>query len=129
MSEKEIRDIIYKNINYYMDKTNTTRAELAEYIGVSQATISNWCNGTMTPRMSKIDKLCEFFNIQRSDLMEDRKERSKNDLLIKYFSALFAGENFTPKETEEIKDYIEFIKSKREKQFQLLPETNTENEH
>lgn len=115
MSEKEIRDIICKKLNYYMQLNGTTQTELAEYMEVSTATVSNWCKGVKTPRMSKIDKLCEFFNIQRSDLMEDRKERSKNDLLIKYFSALFAGENFTPKETEEIKDYIEFIKSKREK--------------
>ena len=41
-------------------------------MGVSQATVSNWCKGIKTPRMDKIDKICEFFNCKRSDLMEEK---------------------------------------------------------
>ena len=74
MSEKELNAIITKKLNYYMDLNSTTQVELAEYMGVSQATISNWQKGIKTPRMSKIDKICEFFHIKRSDLMEDNKE-------------------------------------------------------
>lgn len=72
MSEQEINEIICKKLNYYMDLNKTTQTRLAEYIGVSVATVSNWCKGIKTPRMSKIDKICEFFNIQRSDLLEDK---------------------------------------------------------
>ena len=42
MSEKELNSIICKKINYYMDINGTTQMELANYMGVSQATISNW---------------------------------------------------------------------------------------
>lgn len=78
MSEKELNAIITKKLNYYMDLNSTTQVELAEYMGVSQATISNWQKGIKTPRMSKIDKICEFFHIKRSDLMEDNSSTKKS---------------------------------------------------
>lgn len=39
-------------------------------MNVSQATISNWCKGIKMPRMDKIDRICKYFNINRSDLMD-----------------------------------------------------------
>lgn len=32
--------------------------------------VSNWCKGTKTPRMDKVDAMCKLFNCRRSDLME-----------------------------------------------------------
>lgn len=78
MSEKELNTIIAKNISYYLESHNKSQLELAEYMGVSQATVSNWCRGEKMPRMKKIDMLCKYFNISRSDLMEDRIQNRKN---------------------------------------------------
>lgn len=72
MPESEINRIIAKNINRFLNARNKTQVDLAEYMGVSQATVSNWCKGIKTPRMDKIDKICEFFNCKRSDLMEEK---------------------------------------------------------
>lgn len=72
MSEKEINLTISKNIMKYLELRNKSQAELAEYIGVTQATVSNWCNGLKMPRMSKIDMICKFLEINRSDLMNDQ---------------------------------------------------------
>ena len=41
MSEQEINEIICKNLNYYMKLNDTTQTKLADYIGVSVATVSN----------------------------------------------------------------------------------------
>ena len=71
VSEAEINKIISENLNRLMERRGTTQLELAEYMGVSQTTISNWCKGVKMPRMDKIDKLCRFFHINRSDLMND----------------------------------------------------------
>lgn len=73
MSEKEINLTISKNILKYLEIRNKSQAELAEYVGVTQATVSNWCNGIKMPRMSKIDMICEFLEINRSDLMNDQQ--------------------------------------------------------
>ena len=73
MSEKEINLTISKNLVKYLELKNKSQAELAEYVGVTQATVSNWCNGLKMPRMSKLDMICEFFGINRSDLMRDEQ--------------------------------------------------------
>ena len=73
MSEKEINKIIAKNLLHQLEINNKTQQELAKYMGVSQATVSNWCKGIKLPRMSKVDKICEFFKINRSDLLEDNR--------------------------------------------------------
>lgn len=72
MSEEKLNLIIAKNISRYLDSHNKTQNDLAQYMGVTQATVSNWCKGIKVPRMSKIDKICSYFNINRSDLMEER---------------------------------------------------------
>lgn len=40
MSEKELNLIIAKNISKYLEIQSKTQTDLAEYIGVSQATVS-----------------------------------------------------------------------------------------
>lgn len=65
MTEKELNKVIAANIVRLLDQKNRTQQELAEYVGVSQAAVSSWCAGTKTPRMNKIDKICEFLGVQR----------------------------------------------------------------
>lgn len=69
MSEQDINRLIAKKLSYYMNINDKSQQDLADYIGVTQATVSNWCKGLKMPRMDKIDKICSFFNISRSDLM------------------------------------------------------------
>ena len=61
MSEQEINKIISERISYYLEKNGKTQLQLADYMNVSQATVSNWCKGVKMPRMDKIDKICAFF--------------------------------------------------------------------
>ena len=78
MSEAEINKIIANNINKLLNTRHKTQVELAAYMNVSQATVSNWCKGLKTPRMDKIDKICVFFNCKRSDLMEEKDETAES---------------------------------------------------
>lgn len=78
MSESEINRIIANNINKLLNKKNKSQVDLADYMNVSQATVSNWCKGLKTPRMDKIDKICVFFNCKRSDLMEEKEDTDES---------------------------------------------------
>ena len=69
MSETDLNQIIANNISKQLALHGRTQLELAEYVNVSQATVSNWCTGIKMPRMSKIDMICNFFHIERSDLI------------------------------------------------------------
>ena len=74
MSEQEINEIIAKNLTKFLNRSGKSQIDLAEYMEVSQATVSNWCKGLKLPRMDKIDKICSFFNVSRSDLMNDGED-------------------------------------------------------
>lgn len=80
MSEQEINKIIADNITAFIEKRNLSQKEVAEYIGVSQGTVSEWCSGKKTPRMSKFDKLCELFRCSREDLMSAKVDPEKEKL-------------------------------------------------
>lgn len=74
MSNQEIQMIFQKNLNRYLEETNSTQAELATFLGVSNTTVNKWVRGYGAPRMDKVDKICEFFGIRRSDLLEEKSK-------------------------------------------------------
>ena len=95
MSDNELNSIISNNITKQLSIHNKTQLELAEYMNVSQATVSNWCKGTKMPRMSKIDMICDFFSIKRSDLLDDKSDqkdiRTKPGVVINVLGRVAAG--------------------------------------
>lgn len=74
--ELKLNQLIATRLSYYMEERGVTQNELAEYMNVSQATVSNWCKGIKSPRMDKIDRICLYFNIKHSDLIEERKKEA-----------------------------------------------------
>lgn len=69
--EKKFNEIFSKNLRYYMDSRGVSQNELAKELNVSPTSVNNWYNGYKTPRMDKVDKICRFFHISRSALMEE----------------------------------------------------------
>ena len=80
MSDKAINDIIAFNLNRLLEANGKNQADLAAYMGVSQATVSNWCKGIKSPRMDKLDRICIFLNCTRTDLLEDKTSVDSNGL-------------------------------------------------
>lgn len=74
MSVEEFNAIFSKRLRYYLSKYNMTQLELSKRLGVGTTSVYNWCNGIKTTRMDKVDSMCEIFNCNRSDLIEDKPE-------------------------------------------------------
>lgn len=74
MGEKEYGRIIGKNLKRLAWERKKTQADIARDLDISKATISSWMNGTRVPRMDKIDLLCKYFMVKRSDILEDSEE-------------------------------------------------------
>ena len=94
MSDYDLNNIIAKNISKQLVLHNKTQLELAEHMNVTQATVSNWCQGIKMPRMKKIDMICEFFSINRSDLLNDVESlppKSHTGVPIKVLGRVAAG--------------------------------------
>lgn len=77
MSEKEFNVVFSKRLRYYLNKYDMTQSDLAKRLGVGATSVYNWCNGIKSPRMDKVDAMCNIFNCRRFDLME---EKSHNQL-------------------------------------------------
>ena len=45
---------------------------------VSSATVSDWCNGKKMPRMDKIQAICNWLRIEKSDLLEDKGHKNSS---------------------------------------------------
>lgn len=66
-------EILGSNIRRYLKMYDISQTELAKRLGVSQQTVSYWCNGLKTPRQPNIDDMCRIFHCQRADLMQEYK--------------------------------------------------------
>lgn len=77
IDKKELNKVFVKNFKYYLNKNDITQVELAKMLDVTPASVSNWYNGIKTPRMDKIDRLCEIFNSKRSDLLEEKNYKNE----------------------------------------------------
>ena len=80
MNEAEFNKIFAAKLKYYLARNNMSQAELATKLGVGTTSVYNWCSGLKTPRMNKVDQMCEIFGISRSALItsdypDDSKEQ------------------------------------------------------
>jgi repressor LexA len=95
MNEQDFNVLFSKNLKFYLQKYDYTQAALAQRLGVSSQTISNWCNGIKIPRMNKVDAMCEIFHCRRSDLMEEHSlsepEPDITQLLIEHYGPAAEG--------------------------------------
>lgn len=113
--KNNIRKVFSKNLKQALADKGKTQIELAKYVGVSEPAVTNWVQGIKLPRMDKVDKICEFLNIKRSDLLDESKPKSLQDLDttgINRIAAKYVGEEFTEEALEEIQNFIDFVKSK-----------------
>ena len=76
MPEQDFNAVFSKRLRYYLNKFEITQVELAKKLGVGTTSVYNWCNGIKSPRMDKVDAMCDLFHCNRSDLMEDKSTTS-----------------------------------------------------
>ena len=83
MSDLGNKDVFAKNLKYYMELHNKNRNDIAKITNVPYSTVSSWCNALYYPRIDKIEMLANYFNILKSDLVENKDK--KNETKIKYY--------------------------------------------
>ena len=109
MPEKQFNKVFSKRLRHYLKVNGITQLELAKKLGVGTTSVYNWCNGVKTPRMDKVDAMCDLFGCRRADLVEDNSspedETLKKGIRIPVLGSVPAG---VPIEAiEDIIDYEE----------------------
>lgn len=69
--QQEQMRIFANNLKRELDNRGKNQTDLADFIGVSSATTSDWINGKKMPRMDKIQSMANWFGLQKSNLLED----------------------------------------------------------
>ena len=76
MSDDFYKKIFSKNLRYYMELNQKEQIDIINDLAFNKSSVSTWCNGTRLPRMDKVDALAKYFGINRSDLIEERKNNT-----------------------------------------------------
>ena len=86
--EKNARQIFAKNLNYYMERTGVTQADIARRTHAQTSTVSYWCTGRSYPRPGMMQAIADMLSVSMSDLMDEHpanEEESKADTNSEFF--------------------------------------------
>lgn len=112
------KEIMAKNIQYYMDKYGKNRQDMCEALGVKYTTFTDWVKGNSYPRIDKIELMANYFGISKADLVEDHNEYSNDHYYLNDDARDLAQFMFENPEYKVLfdasrkvkKDDIEFVK-------------------
>lgn len=125
------KEIMAKNIQFYMDKYGKTRQDMCEALGVRYTTFTDWVKGNSYPRIDKIELMANYFGISKSDLIEEHRDTSedhKDHYYLNEETREIAQEVFeNPElrslfkvardiEPDELRAYIDFMKKLKQKE-------------
>ena len=75
ISSTDFNKIFGRNLRRVMAEQDVSQAQMSRDLQIPKTTISGWMNGKRAPKMSTLDKLCEYLRCNRSDLMEPHNEQ------------------------------------------------------
>lgn len=95
------KKVFAKNLSFYIERSGKDRRELAEAWGFPYSTVTEWINGRKYPRIDKIEKMADYFGIQKSDLIEEKiqvpmskEEQKKSDAIVDITVRLHSDKDF-----------------------------------
>ena len=103
MSNLGNKEIMAKNILYYMDKHHKTRNEMCEALGVKYTTFTDWVKGNSYPRIDKIELMANYFGISKADLVEEHTAEPNTPKIMTFYDQLNnLGKHEATKRVEEL---------------------------
>ena len=75
MNTEENKRIMANNIQKYMDQRGITRQQLCDALDIKYTTLRDWLKGITYPRIGKVEAMAQYFGCEKSDLIEDKKEK------------------------------------------------------
>ena len=118
MEGKNINKIFSENLRRWLTIRNKTQADLYKKMGVSSASVADWCTGKKMPKVDKIVMIADWLMIELTDLLEEEKRmptemdrlifRLKDDLHFR--SMIMDIGSFDEEKLKKVKDYVELLK-------------------
>lgn len=97
------KQIMAKNIQYYMNQRRKTRQEMCDALGVKYTTFTDWVKGNAYPRIDKIELMANYFGISKADLVEERTAEPNTPKIMTFYEQLNDfGKHEAEKRVEEL---------------------------
>lgn len=138
MSNLGNKEIMAKNIQYYMNKFDKTRQEMCDALGVKYTTFTDWVKGNSYPRIDKIELMANYFGISKAELVEDHNDlqQTEEPYYLNDETRAIAQEVFENPELrslfhvakdippEELRAHIDFMKKLKDREKSNSEEPN-----
>ncbi len=79
MKAEENKQIMARNIQRFMDQRGISRQQLCDALDIKYTTLRDWLKGITYPRIGKVEAMANYFGCEKSDLIEDKKEKPTED--------------------------------------------------
>nr|DAR57263.1 MAG TPA: Repressor protein CI [Caudoviricetes sp.] len=110
------KEIFAKNLKYYLEKKQVTQKDVCKILNFKETTFSEWVRAKSYPRIDKIEMLANYFNIEKSDLIEDKTLINKSspnieikDILSTATYMTYGGKELSDKEKKQIRNILKTI--------------------
>jgi transcriptional regulator with XRE-family HTH domain len=75
MNTEENKQIMAQNIRRYMERKGVTNQQICDALGFKYTTFMDWIKGVTYPRIGKVEAMAQYFGCEKSDLIEEKKEK------------------------------------------------------
>ena len=64
----------YNRIKELLAKNGRSNIELAEFMGVTEQTVSSWCTNSNQPELPTLYKVADFLEVEPTELLTAKKD-------------------------------------------------------
>ena len=73
--EKSLDTIISENIKREIEQSGLKKSEIADSVGISRATLSQYCSGRAQPTLATLSKLCTVLDCSADEILNVKSKR------------------------------------------------------
>lgn len=77
-------EAIGKNIKRFRESLGFTQNQLAEFLAISREQISYWENGSRTPSLEVLERICDLFAIDLEALLEEDSDIQSANMAVAF---------------------------------------------
>ena len=92
------------NLKQILQDKGMTQTQLADGIGISKGTLSDWLSGRYYPRGKYLQAMCDYLGVTMGELVSEKKDTIKLDAEI---VTLYTG--LTDEKKQQVIDYARFL--------------------
>lgn len=110
------KQVFANNLKYLLKKKGLKYTDFAKAINIKYTTVLDWVNARTFPRIEKLDIIAKYFNVQKSELLDEQMPTfisvlDLEDLMNQTLTAINKAENICYKEMKLEKSQIDLITS------------------